>query len=95
MADLVRPGGVLLISYPNSKSILRYIEKNLIRKFKSIFSRKHYTDMQAQAQYGLLENRFGTQGFRLQQTRYFGKKLVVNGRYSSSLRLDSYIKVKS
>lgn len=95
MADLVNPGGVLLVSYPNSRSILRFIEKNILSRIKSAVSRRHYTDMQASIRYGLLESGFAREGFHLRRTSYFGKKLVLNGRYSSSLRLDSYIKVKS
>lgn len=95
MANLVKHDGVLLVSYPNGYSILRYLEKNIISRFKSILSRRHYTDMQAKAQYRRLEDGFLLEGFHLQAVRYFGKKLVLNGRYSSSLRLDSYIKVKS
>ena len=92
-AKLVQPGGSLLVSYPNGQSITRVLERHLITPVKRLVRQEHYTTLQKPVNYNRMQSLFGTHGFKISNVVYFGKKLAVPGRYSSSLRLDTYIKV--
>ncbi|MEW6331329.1 MAG: class I SAM-dependent methyltransferase [Pseudomonadota bacterium] len=91
-STLVRPGGFLLVSYPNARSLIRLLERNVVRPAKQLLRRRHYTDLQAAADYGELAGEFAKQRFALRDVVYFGKKIVVNSRHTSSLQLDTYEK---
>ena len=66
-----------------------------VRNIKKMVGRDHYTNMQAAVKYATLEKLFISEGFRLVKAYYFGKTLIVNNRYLSSLRLDIYLKDKA
>jgi SAM-dependent methyltransferase len=92
VSGLVKTGGSLLVSYPNNRSLVRLLERHVIRRAKHSLYRSHYTALQAAADYSALADEFKRQRFELEDIAYFGKKLIFNGKYSSSLRLDVYVK---
>ena len=89
-AQLISSGGSLLVSYPNDHSVLRMLERYVIGPMKGLGSKAHYRSMQTRSQYKTLQQEFENCGFGLEAVTYFGKKLVINGRRSSAMRLDLY-----
>ena len=92
-AQMVRQGGVLLVSYPNGQSITRFFERYCLSPIKRALHKEHYTALQKTVNYTRMQNLFTSHGFKLVNVVFFGKKIVIRGRYSSSLRLDTYIKI--
>lgn len=90
LSKLLMPGGVLLVSYPNSRSIVRVIEKHIVRPLKSAVRRFHYMDLQTVTDHRVMERWFWNHGFRLKRVVFFGKSIGIHGRYSSSMELDVY-----
>jgi len=92
LSKVVASSGHLLISYPNFSSLLRVIEHLVIAPAKGLIRRRHYTDLQVTADYSHLCDTFVDVGFDLRNRIFFGKKLFAHSRYSSSMRLDVFVK---
>lgn len=92
LSKVVASSGHLLISYPNFSSLLRVIEGLVITPAKRLNQKRHYTDLQVTAEYSQLCDMFISAGFDLRNRVFFGKKLFAHGRYSSSMRLDVFVK---
>ena len=92
VSKLVKPGGILLVSYPNNQSLVRVLERTVVRGIKQLLRKRHYTDLQVPARYCDLADEFERQDFVLKDVVFFGKKTIFDSRYSSSLRLDVYDK---
>ncbi|MBW2058232.1 MAG: class I SAM-dependent methyltransferase [Deltaproteobacteria bacterium] len=90
LSGLLRPGGILLVSYPNTRGLFRIVERRVVRPLRRALKGSHYTDLQKVKDYGNLKRAFQKHGFRLKRAVFFGKKLAVQGRYSSSMELDVY-----
>lgn len=92
LSTVVASSGHLLISYPNFSSLLRVFEHLVIAPATGLIQHRHYTSRQVTADYNLLCDTFVYLGFALKDRIFFGKKLFVHGRYSSSMRLDVLVK---
>ncbi len=91
-AQLLAPGGVALVSYPNSRSMLRLLERTVVTGVKRMFRSRHYTELQRDVDYSDVDTTFANAGFALHHSVFFGKTVLLDGAYTSSMRLDTYVK---
>lgn len=88
--NIVKAQGHLLVSIPNTQSLLRIFEKFIWEKVKQFRGREHYTKNQYNINFNVLNNKFCERGYHLVNVFYCGRKIFFHHRYSSSLSLLVY-----